>query len=487
MTCKSTFLEKREFGYHHSGTAFGEELKTLKLSSPARLPTLANHCFIVGEAKPADVIWSEGDFLTLCEHMHNGNPPNHFLTAWIDQGTGQARFAKAPIRCRADKRASWTWATITGKAKAKTAIGFYPSNPEKKSGWAAIDFDAHNVEHEQARKWSLEAFSLLVRQPELYLILCASGNGYHLFIYSRELCPVGEWIVFLKQVCALIGVPIADGKCEIFPNERAESQRTGKGIRAPGTWNPKNNAFSLIEAETVTPLLDTLPRTWSSGVGKVTRALPRNSTPLSLHKSTNTYFLTIHSGSTEPIVEALLARYPVKQKGTRNGVLMRLIGDLIHMFGREAAERIVEEHYRRNRQNIRSSLGDHLREFATAWDGMRKKLVDSFSPEEQQAFNTLSSDHQREGFLIVRAFAGAAAHNGEKDFAISRASLADRLSITPPGAADVIRKLCEFKVIAQTQPPVRHKKPARFCWLLPVPRARMRRRDPSVLGARAPS
>jgi hypothetical protein len=92
--------------------------------------------------------------------------------------------------------------------------------------------------------------------------------------------------------------------------------------------------------------------------------------------------------------------------------------------------------------------------------------VDSLSPDEQQAFNALGSEHQREGFLIVRDFAGAAAHNGEKDFAISRASLADRLSITPPGAADVIRKLCELKIIAQTQPYVRHKKSARFRWLL---------------------
>jgi hypothetical protein len=279
--------------------------------------------------------------------------------------------------------------------------------------------------------------------------------------------PIGEWIVLLKQLCEWIGVPIADGTCEIFPNERAESQQTGKGIRAPGTWNPKTGTCSLIEAETVSPLLETLPRTWSFGVGKVTRALPRNSTPLSLHKSTNTYFLTTHTGSTEPLVENLLARYPINQKGMRNGVLMQLVGDLIHMFGREAAERIVEEHYRRNQQNIRSPLDEHLREFATAWDGMRKKLVESFSPEEQQAFHALASEHRCEGFLIVRAFAGAAAYNGKKDFAIARASLADRLSITAPGAADVIRKLCELEVIAHTQSYVRHKAPARFCWLLP--------------------
>jgi hypothetical protein len=151
----------------------------------------------------------------------------------------------------------------------------------------------------------------------------------------------------------------------------------------------------------------------------------------------------------------------------RNGVLMQLIGDLIHMFGREAAQRIVEEHYGRHRENIRSSLDEHLRDFATAWEGMRKKLVDSLSPEERQRFNALVSERQREGFLIGRAFAGAAEHGGKMDFAISQASLADRLRITRPGAADVVQKLCELKVVAPTQGYVRHREPARFCWLLP--------------------
>jgi hypothetical protein len=348
----------------------------------ARLPRLANHCFIVGEARRADVIWSEGDFKALCEHMLNDNPPDYFLSACIDKASAQARFAKAPRWSRADKRASWAWATIIGKVKVPTAIGFYPSNPEQKSRWAAIDFDAHNGEHEEARKRALEAFSLLLQQPQLYLVLCASGNGYHLFIYTRELNPVGQWIVLLKQVCEWIGVPIADGTCEIFPNERAESQRIGKAIRALGTLNPKTGTFSLIEAETVTPLLETLPRTWSLGVGKVTSALPRNSKALSLQKSTNNYFLTTYSITTKPIIERVLTRYPVKRKGTRNNVLMQMIGDLIHKFGHETAERIVKEHYRRYQPNIGSSLDVHTRDFAAGWRGMRQKLMGSFFQAE---------------------------------------------------------------------------------------------------------
>jgi hypothetical protein len=360
----------------------------LSLSNTPRLPTLANNCYIVGEAKRADVIWSEGDFKALCEHMLNENPLSHFLNVWID-AKGQARFTKAPLSHRADRRASWAWGTITGKAKGQTGIGFYPSNADKKSRWAAIDFDAHNGEFDQARKWSLEAFQLLLRQPQLHLILCASGNGYHLFIYTRELHPIGRWIPLLKQVCEWIGAPIADGRCEIFPNERAESQPCGRAIRAPGVWNPKNNTFSLIEAETVGPLLEMLPRTWSSGVGKVTNAVPRNSSALSLHESTGNYSFTQWSMSTKPLVHKILARYPIARQGTRHGVLVQLVGHLSKKFGRHATQRIVEEHFRRNQQNIRSTLGEHLRDFSAAWDGMCKKLVSELSDAEKEAFNRL--------------------------------------------------------------------------------------------------
>jgi hypothetical protein len=54
--------------------------------------------------------------------------------------------------------------------------------------------------------------------------------------------------------------------------------------------------------------------------------------------------------------------------------------------------------------------------------------------------------------LIVHAFAGYAKHKDEHDFQISRASLADRLNMTPPGARKVILKLCKDNVIAPTQP-----------------------------------
>jgi len=447
-----------------------------------RLPALANQMFVVGEGQRADVIWTEGDFKALCGLMLNENPPNHFLRAWIDKA-GRPKFAKALTRHNAEWYAGWAWDTTIGKAKVQTSIGFYPSNEKKESRWGAIDFDAHSGEYEQARKWSLEAFQLLRGHPQQpYLILSASGNGYHLHIYTREFFPIRQWILLLKQTCDWIRAPIADGACEIFPNERAESQPCGKAIRAPGTWNPKTGKPSLIEYETVTPLLETLPRSSSFFcVGKLRTALPRNNSEVSLHKRTDNYFLTQWSLSTKPEVEKILARYPVVQKGTRHSVLIQLVGHLTNKFGREAAQRIIEEHYRLNQENIRSPLEEHLREFDAAWGGMRKKLQAEFHPEERQKFDDFETENQREGFSIVRAFAGLAEQRNEKDFQISRASLADRLSMTPPGAGKLISKLCGLGIIAQTQPCVIHKESARYCWSLP--RSEPKAQLPRVAGA----
>ena len=134
---------------------------------------------------------------------------------------------------------------------------------------------------------------------------------------------------------------------------------------------------------------------------------------------------------------------------------MHLIRDLIYMFSREAAERIVRENYRRYEHNIQSSVDERMRAFEKAWR-MCTKLIESLLPAERRIFNALASDHQREGFFIVSAFAGAASYEGKEDFGISQSSLTDRLSVTPPGAACVILKLCDVKAIERTQRAMRH-------------------------------
>jgi hypothetical protein len=427
----------------------------------SRLPSLANSCYLVGQAKRADLVWSRGDFLALCEHMLNGNQSDHFLSAWVDSQTARACFCKALPYKRADKRASWSWDTITEKAKVKTSIGFYPLNREGLTRWAAIDFDAHNGEFERARRWSLGAFSLLLTHPNLYLVLCTSGGGgFHLFIFTREFHTVGEWIILLKQVCQWLGAPISDGVCEIFPNEKAESQRVGKAIRAPGTFNPKSGTCSLIEAENIRPLLDGLSKNWTLGVGKVNRNFLRNGDEVSLHKSINNY-----SPSTESLITDVIERHPISRKGMRNGVLMTLVGNLSHKFGFQKAREIVELHYHTYENNIGTPLAEHIREFEGGWQGQVENVRERFTPTEKTVFDSLRSDNQRDGFRIVWAFARAAALKGEPDFRIVRASFADRLSVTDAGASDVIGVLVDANAIRLTQPYKPHVSSARYEWI----------------------
>ena len=97
------------------------------------------------------------------------------------------------------------------------------------AGLRLIDFDPLRQEHEQARKRSWKAFQLLLEQPQLCLILCASGNGYHLFVYTLELHPVGEWIVLFEAGLRMDwSANCGRHLWMLFPNERAESQRPSK-------------------------------------------------------------------------------------------------------------------------------------------------------------------------------------------------------------------------------------------------------------------
>jgi hypothetical protein len=37
------------------------------------LPTLASHCLLIGHGQKADVVWTETNFVVVCDMMRNGN------------------------------------------------------------------------------------------------------------------------------------------------------------------------------------------------------------------------------------------------------------------------------------------------------------------------------------------------------------------------------------------------------------------------------
>jgi hypothetical protein len=302
--------------------------------------------------------------------MSNGNPLSHFLTVWRDED-GTARYARAMSHKRADVQASWTWDTIVGQAKRKTSMGLYPRNQEKQSTWGALDFDAHSGDAELAKGRSIKAFSLLLEYRDHYLILSASGRGYHVFIFTRDPKPIADWVYLLKETCEAINAPLQDGVCEIFPNEHTENQKVGRAIRLPGSFNPSTGDVELILAETIRPLIDQLTsRTTRDGRNRrlyqPNRPHLRNLTEIREANNSSSCTEGFWSASTRRLIKKILAKYPIKAKSTRHGILVKLTGELFHKFGRRLAERIIREHYDLYKDNVTTPFKEHMREFTAA-------------------------------------------------------------------------------------------------------------------------
>jgi hypothetical protein len=412
-----------------------------------------------------DTLVTKTQFVLLIKHMMNGNPISHFLAVWRDQD-GNARFAKAKPHRDAETHARWTYDTITGNAKRKTSMGLYVKNKGNESTWAAIDFDAHDhTQRDVAECRAIRAFTLLLEYRDRYLILSASGRGYHVFILADEPRPVTEWVRVLRDTVETVGAPIQDGVCEMFPNEKTAEQEVGRAIRVPGSLNPATGEVEKIMAGTIQPLLERLAKEEAARHNATRERTWLGPGKLSLVKEANSYSYKqghgFFAGSTQRLIEEVLAKYPMVKKGTRNGILAKLVGELFRKFGFVLSERIVRQHYRVYDGNMRTKLADHLCEFRQAWKSFRKKELARLSPSERERFDKLQTEAQREAFFLCRSFAKL-----NSEFPLSQASLADRLSVTRQGAGCVIARLIEVGVIKKTAEAKPHSRSACYRWIV---------------------
>jgi hypothetical protein len=344
-------------------------------------------------------------------------------------------------------------------------MGLYPKNQDNQSTWGALDFDAHSGNDELAKNRSIRAFSLLLEYRDRYLLLSASGRGYHVFIFAREPRPVAEWTNLLKDTCESVGAPIQDGVCEIFPNERTEKQEVGRAIRVPGSFNPSIGHVELIIADTIRPLLDHLASKEKPSKPPLLKVRTYHLRNLSENREADNFSYSIDgfsSLSTQRLIQRIIVKYSINTKSTRHGVLLKLAGELFHKFGRRLSEQIVRQHYDLYEKNLTTPLKEHMREFGTAWDSFLVKAIKSLSASEHRIFDQLSTEPQREAFLLIRSFSNLAKGG---DFPIAQLSLADRLCITQPGARCVISKLVEVRAIEKTADARVNSKSARYRWI----------------------
>jgi hypothetical protein len=409
-----------------------------------------------------DTFLTKDEFVLLAKHMMNGNPISHFLTVWRDDKM-EAQHAKAKPHRNAETHAGWTYDTITGSAQRKTSMGVYPKNKANESTWGALDFDAHERDQDElAKNRAIRAFTLMLEYRDRYLILSASGRGYHVFILANEPRPVDEWTKVLKDTVDSVDAPIVDGVCEMFPNEKTAKQEVGKGIRLPGSLNPSTNDVELILADTIQPLIDRLIREETTGNGATPRSDSSSPVRLLRDKETVSYSYTTQrffSSSTQRLIDEVLAKHPVPQNGMRNGVLTRLAGELMHKFGFQLSERIVARHYELYQANVTTQRKEHMRQFRDAWRSFRAKEENLLTDSERGVFDKLKTEPQREAFFLCRSFA-----KFKKEFPLAQFSLADRLSVTQRGAGYVIAKLIAVGAIRKTADAKTNSKSACYRW-----------------------
>jgi len=195
--------------------------------------------------KRADAVWTRGELTALYEHLHNGNGTTHFVMGFRD-ANGCKHYVRSK-RKPVDQAISWAWSSIAGSPKSRLAFVPYSTNDRQQSRWGGMDFDAHNPgEADRARNLGFAAFRVLLNAPDLAVILETSGSGgWHVWAISPDFHDNREWVRLLKSVASTIGTVIAAGVCEIFPPDNLPS-RFGKGMRAPGSWNPDTDKCNEI-------------------------------------------------------------------------------------------------------------------------------------------------------------------------------------------------------------------------------------------------
>jgi hypothetical protein len=426
------------------------------------LPTLLTDCVLVGHARKADVVFTPRQWFAMCAHMMNENPANFFLMPY--RKDGKAKFAKA-FHAKVDERVQWAWDTITGREKSPGSVGFYPTNAQRKSRWAAMDFDMHDDDRMRARDLALKAFAIFYRQPQLYVALTTSAgdpthSGWHLFIFTAEFFPCEEWTRLLRQVADQIGAPVKPGVCEIFPDD---CKGIGRGIRAPGSWNPKSGECGLICHETLTRLLlPSLPEvtpkesicsldarcsTWEEK-----QITPSSESPLGVTPSSK-LFRGEHGQWAN--------QFAITAPSTRHDKLLKLVGAAFLQSGREVARQNAELQHGESSPSPAATLTEHMIEFDRMWSGLERKWLRTLSPSEKDKFDSLTTDNERATFRILRNWS----QTDSPDFKAHCESLGNRLGVTLKTAANIRRHFCSLGILRQTKPYTPHKFAARYKWI----------------------
>jgi len=447
-------------------SAIGNQRPSKRLSMKARLAIGPNLALLSWHPKRADAVWTRSELTELYRHLHNDNDPTHFVMGFRD-AEGCKRYVRSK-NLMVDRAISWSWQSVAGSPKSRLAFVPYSTNERQQSRWGGLDFDAHNGESDRARELAFAAFRVLLNVPDLAIIIETSGGGgWHVWAISPDFHDTREWIRLLKSVAATIGTSVVAGVCEIFPPDSLPS-RFGKGMRAPGCWNPGTDTCSEIVWENCRTSLEPV----LSGKSKIN---PLSCKGLDGHFPDTEkeasfpvpFFPSLALSSSSPLYREaeFLQKLSITAPGTRNWKLAGLVGELFHQVGRDMARRLAQEQFRSKTVATNADEGEHLEGFEKLWAGLAEKWTATLSRAEREIFLRLETENERDAFRIIRSYARKAEQDRAADFPIVRDNLAERLGVTGNGAAWIRDKLAKLGAITKTAEYVPNKFAARFKWL----------------------
>ena len=406
------------------------------------------------QPKRADAIWTQSEWSGLCEHLRNGNGTTHFVMGFRDND-GCKKYVRSK-KLLAHRAISWAWSSIAGSPKSRLAFVPYSTNDRQQSRWGGMDFDAHQEgQADRARELAFAAFRVLLNMPDVALILETSGSGgWHVWAISPDFHNTCEWVRLLKTVASTIGAPIAAGVCEIFPPDSLPS-RCGKGMRAPGCWNPGTETHSEIVWENCRTSLGNVLSGKSKNASLNRNGL-ENHFPYT-NKETSFSVSLYHEME-------LLKKLGISVAGTRNAKLSSLVGEVFYQVGRNMAQRLATAQFETKTATTKATEPEHIGSFEKLWKGLADRWTATLSIAERDIFTRLETENERDAFRIVRSFARKAELDGATDFPIVRDSLAARLGITGKGAGGIRDKLAKLGAIEKTADYVPNKFSARYKW-----------------------
>ncbi|MEY2485479.1 MAG: hypothetical protein QOH39_1127 [Verrucomicrobiota bacterium] len=378
----------------------------------------------------------------LYEHLHNDNPPFRYVFGLLGKASSEPTYKHADKwkRLPVSKSIDWAIRTIGGinEPSRRHAYVPLPNNPSGQSRWGGIDFDAHHEgELTRASDLAIRAFVHVVNNP-FFTVLETSGVGFKLWIIANEFRDVSWWTSFLESIVRAIGTQPQSGVVELFPNR--EPSKYGKGLRAFGTWNPRNDAINQIVFENLLPLLDeasTRERTYLSSTG----------TPPSISRGTKGF-----------------EQFRIRERATRHNQLLALIGKLHVMYCHDLGRSIAEWQFNTKAVDTNADSDEHLNDFELLWQWSIAEWRKALSMSEEDKFKRLSNENERAAFRIIRDFHRSASHSGHSEFPISRDSLAERLQMTGEGAGKLRVRFCKMGIIILVKSHIPNRQCAYYRW-----------------------